>query len=103
MCISKVLSQTLFSLYTADLEKKLRRGRAGGVVIGREKIWSLAYVDDIIRLAKNAQDLKEMLGRMNLYLERKDLVLNGGKLKVVVFKRKKRQKKKEEWRWERRK
>lgn len=34
-CLS---SPTLFSTSTADLEKKLRRGQAGGIVIGRGKM-----------------------------------------------------------------
>lgn len=70
------LSPTLFSLYTADLEEKLRRV---GVVIRRKKFWFLAYADDIVLLAKNPQDLKEMVG-MKRYLEGKELTLNASKL-----------------------
>lgn len=33
-----LLSPTLFSTSTADLEKKPRRGQAGGIVIGRGKM-----------------------------------------------------------------
>lgn len=58
------LSQTLFALYTADLEEKMRRGQPGGVVIGGIKFWSLAYADDIVLLAKTPKELKEMMGRM---------------------------------------
>lgn len=93
------LSPVLFSLYTADLEEKLRRGQAGGVLIGREKIWSLAYADDIALLAKHPQDLKEMMGRMKRFLEGKELLLNTEKSKVITFKRGRGQKKKEEWKW----
>lgn len=32
------LSPTLFSLYIGNLEEKLRRGQAGGVVVGRVKL-----------------------------------------------------------------
>lgn len=93
------LSPTLFSLYTAELEEKLRRGQTGGMVIGREKIWSLAYADDIVLIAKDAQELKEMMGRLKTYLDKKDLTLNTGKSNVLVFKRRRSRKKKEEWKW----
>lgn len=93
------LSPTLFSLYTADLEEKLRRGQTGGVVVGNEKFWSLAYADDIVLIAERAQDLKEMMGRMKKYLEGKELVLNAEKSKILMFKRGRSAKKKEEWKW----
>lgn len=49
------LSSTLFALYTADLEERMRRGQAGGMVIGRIKFWSLTYADDIVLLAKGVE------------------------------------------------
>lgn len=93
------LSPILFSLYTADLEEKLRRKQAGGVVIRREKIWSLAYADDLVLLAMSAQELKEMMGSLKKYLEKKDLNLNAEKSKMLIFKKGRSQRKKEEWKW----
>lgn len=93
------LSPTLFSLYTADLEEKMRKGQAEGVVIRREKFWSLAYADDMVLLARNQQDLKEMIGRLKIYLERQDLILNAEKSKVLIFKTGRSQIKEVEWKW----
>lgn len=93
------MSSTLFSLYTADLEKKLERGQAGGVVIGNVKIWLLAYADDIVLLAKSPEEMKEMMRRMKRYLEKRDLVLNTNKSKLMVFKKERGTKKKEKWKW----
>jgi hypothetical protein len=70
------LSPTLFALYIADIEDVLRKGQAGGLVIGREKLWSLAYADDIVLVAKNADEMKEMLKSFAKFLERRDLILS---------------------------
>lgn len=93
------LSPTLFTLYIAELEEKMERGQAGGVVIGREKIWTLAYADDITLLAKKPEDLKEMIKRMKRLLDKKQLTLNAEKSKVLIFNKGKNKKKKEEWIW----
>lgn len=52
------LSPTLFTIYVADLEETMRKNQAGGVRIGKEKIWTLAYADDIALLANEPKDLK---------------------------------------------
>jgi len=44
----------------------------GGLIIGREKVWSLT--DDIILVAKEAANLKEML-KSFLNLVKKELIL----------------------------
>lgn len=101
LCVNKSErdSNSTFSLYTADLEEKLERGQAGGVVIGNVKIWSLAYADDIVLLAKSPEEMKEMMRRMKRYLEKRDLVLNTNKSKLMVFKKGRGTKKKEKWKW----
>lgn len=90
------LSSTLLALYTADLEERMRRGQAGGVVIGRIKFWSLTYADDIVLLAKTPKELKEMMGRMK-YLDSREL--NANQSKLLIFKRGRSLKKKEDWKW----
>lgn len=62
------MSPTLFNIYVMDL-KELEKGRSGGVVIGREKFWSIMYADDIVLLAKSESELKEMIFRK--FLEKK--------------------------------
>lgn len=55
------MSPTLFNIYVMDLKEELEKGQSGGVVIGREKFWSIMYVDDIVLLAKSESELKEMM------------------------------------------
>lgn len=93
------LSPTLFTLYVADLEDVMRKGQAGGIVIGSEKIWTLAYADDMVLIAKERKELKEMMRRLEKYLDRRKLELNADKTKVLTFKKGRGKKKKEEWRW----
>lgn len=43
------MSPTLFNVYIMDIEEEMKKEQNGGVVIGREKIWSLSYADDVVR------------------------------------------------------
>jgi hypothetical protein len=36
-------------------------------VVGKEKVWSLAYADDLVVLAREEKGMKEMLGSMEKY------------------------------------
>jgi len=46
------LSLLLFNLYIAGIDKMLKARMIGGIEIGRGRIWNLAYVDDIVLLAR---------------------------------------------------
>lgn len=81
------LSPTLFLLLVADLEEEMKKGQVGGLQVGSERLWSLAYADDLVILAKNEKGMKEMMKRMEKYLKRKRLQLNTDKSKMVCFKR----------------
>lgn len=70
------LSPILFSLLIADIEEKMKKGQVGGVQVGRERIWSLAYADDLVIMARSEEGMKEMLKRMQKYLKKKKLYLN---------------------------
>jgi hypothetical protein len=39
------MSPSLFAAFIGDIEEMFRKGQAGGVVVGKEKVWSLAYAD----------------------------------------------------------
>lgn len=52
-----------------------------------KRIWTLAYADDLVMLAKSEEGMKEMLKRMERFLKRKKLQLNTEKSKMVCFKR----------------
>ena len=71
------------------------------MVIGRRKIWTLAYADDIILMATKESDMKGLLKRMEMYLARKNLQLNVEKSKVVTFRKGGGKKTVVEWKWRR--
>ncbi|KAH0820314.1 hypothetical protein GEV33_002477 [Tenebrio molitor] len=54
------LSPSLFAAFIGDMEEMFRKGQAGGVVVGKEKVWSLAYADDLVVLAKEEKGMKEI-------------------------------------------
>lgn len=68
--------------------------------MGGERIWSLAYADDLIIMAKSEEGMKEMLKRMEKYLKRKKLYLNIEKSKMVCFRSGGGRKRRTEWKWE---
>lgn len=55
----------------------------GGIKVGAMKVWSLAYADDEVLLAKDAIELKVMTMNLEEYLEEKQLTLNSKKSKVM--------------------
>lgn len=94
------LSPTLFSLYLADIEDALRKNQDGGIMIGKTKIWTLAYADDIVLLASDAQGLRNMMQRLERSFRRKELILNAEKIQVMRFRNNKVKRRKECWNWE---
>ncbi|KAH0816507.1 hypothetical protein GEV33_006284 [Tenebrio molitor] len=46
--------------FIGDIEEMFRKGQAGGVVVGKEKVWSLAYTDDLVVLAREEKGMKEI-------------------------------------------
>lgn len=81
------LSPTLFSVYTADMETFLRRAQAGGVTIGRQRIHMLAYADDVLILAEDADQMKEVIRILKKYFELNAMTANIGKTKIMTFSR----------------
>lgn len=63
------------------------KGQIGGVRIGRERIWSLAYADDLVLLRKNEKSMKEMMKRTERYLKEKKLQLNAKQSKMVCLRK----------------
>ena len=47
----------------------MRKAQEGGVRIGRKKIFSLSYADDVILLANSDTGMREMLKRFRKYIE----------------------------------
>lgn len=94
-----VLSPLLFSIYIAGLEKEFVKRNLGGVRVGRLRIWSLAYADDMVILAVNHEAMLDMIDTLRKFLSDRDLMLSTEKTKMLVF-NKARQSKKKKSRWE---
>jgi len=86
------LSPILFTLLIADVEEKMKKGQIGDIRIGKESIWTLAYVDDLVIMAKSEEGMKEMLKRMERYLKGKKLQLNVEKTKMNMFREERKKK-----------
>ena len=71
----------------------------GGVRIGGEKVRSLAYADDMVLVAEDEGELGGMIGKLERYLDRKKLVLNMEKTKIVRFAKGGGRRKKLSWSW----
>lgn len=83
------LSLTLFNLYIADLSEKLRKEIERGLLVGKPKVWSLIYADDITLFAKWEKELKGMINRLGRYVKTKGMELCLKKPKVIVYEKKK--------------
>lgn len=79
------LSPLLFALYIADLDRTLELNQLGGVLVGRKKIFCLAFADDIIIMAYSAAELKDMIKALQRFANKRQLVINADKSKVMVF------------------
>jgi len=93
-----VMSPLLFNIYMAELEERFERRGIGGVGVGNNRVWNLAYADDLVILAKNREAMLDMLQTLKRFLKERDMELNTEKSKMLVFNRK-RKEKKERWEW----
>jgi ribosomal silencing factor RsfS len=41
--------------------------------VGREKVWSLAFADDMVIVAKSEREMKEMMRNLEKYVRKKKL------------------------------
>jgi len=75
----------------------MRKVKWGGVVLKEEKVYSLAYADDIVLIAESEEEMKSVIERMEDYLDKKRLELNVKKTKIMRFKKGGGREKR--WRW----
>lgn len=50
-------------------------------------MYTLAYADDVVLMAEYEGEMRSMLERLEEYLDRKGLVLNVQKMKVMRFRK----------------
>ncbi|KMQ84653.1 neurofilament medium polypeptide-like protein [Lasius niger] len=98
--VRRGLTERVKEIYETDVEEEMRRGQVGEVWVGKERIWTLAYADDLVILAKSEEGMKEMLKRMERFLNKKKLQLNTDKYKMVCFKKGGGRRGEREWKWE---
>lgn len=94
-----VMSPLFFNLYIADLNRCMRKRGTGGIKLSNDRIWLLAYADDMIILAKNREGLMDIIDTLKKVLKDKELVLNTEKTKVIAFNRSGKEKL-GKWKWE---
>jgi len=86
-------------VYIAETDIEFKKRGIGGVEIGKERLWNLAYADDIVLLAMNKEALEDMLVMFGNFVKARKLELvSVGKTKVLVFNRG-RNERKEVWKW----
>ncbi|RLU19665.1 hypothetical protein DMN91_008222 [Ooceraea biroi] len=83
----------------ADLEEEMGKVRWGGVRLGRERVYSLSYADDVVLMSEDKEGMKSIMVRLEKYLEEKKLELNSDKTMVVRFRKGRGRMDKRIWRW----
>lgn len=79
------------------MEDYMKKGRWGRVRLGEERVYSLAYADDVVLLAEEEEGIKCLISRLEKYLDEKGLELNREKTKVVRFRKGGERMKKVSW------
>ncbi len=81
------LSPLLFNQFVGGLGKWIENNQEGGVVMGRYKIFLLAYADDMVIVARPAEELQSMIDHVSKYFIKKKLIMNVEKSKLMVFRK----------------
>lgn len=71
----------LFKLLIANMEGEMEKVRWGGIEFGGRKEYS--YVDDVVLLEEEEDEMKSTIKRLEGYLEKKRFKLNLKKTKVT--------------------
>lgn len=45
----------------ADLEERMQRKGKGGVILGKKRVYALAYADDVALMAENERGMKLLM------------------------------------------
>jgi hypothetical protein len=67
--------------------------------VGREKVWSLTFADDVVTVAKIEREMKEMMRSQGKYVRKKKLEVNVETTKMMEFKKRKRKSEENELKW----
>lgn len=72
-----------------DLEEKLKRRGKGGIILGKGRIYSLAYANDVVLMSENESGMRLLIKEFEKYVREKDLYINVEKTKAMRFMKKK--------------
>ena len=65
------LSSKLFNIEFTDLERKMKLCQEAGLVLGREKVWSIIYADDGALVTGSKEGLQKIVNRFGKYVKKK--------------------------------
>lgn len=76
---------TLLTIFILDMKEMLRKGQAKNILVRKEKVWLLVYVDSIILMVDRVKERKKMIMILEKYLINKKLFLNIEKYEIMVL------------------
>ena len=91
------LSPTLFAIYISEIDEILEKAQTGGILLGRNRIKTLAYADDLVLLSREEYEMKEMMNVLEKFSNARKLTLNTNKTKIMIFKRGRGKARKTNW------
>jgi hypothetical protein len=62
----------------------------GRSVVGREKVWNLAFANNLVIVAKSEREIKEMMNSLEKYVRKKKREVNVEKTKMTAVQERKR-------------
>lgn len=93
------MSPMLFNMLLADIEEEMGRVKWRGVKLGKGRVYTLSYADDMVLLAENEEEMRSMMERLEEFFDRKRLKLNIGKTKIVRFRKGGGRETRKDWKW----
>lgn len=64
----------------------MARVKWGGIKLG-ERVYSLSYADDMVHVKEDEGSMRNIMKRLERYLDGKGLALNTEKIKIVRFRK----------------
>ena len=80
-----ILSPNLFNIYAEAIMREALEDFEGGIKIGGRRITNMRYADDTTLLCNNREDLLKLLKSVKDASERRGLLLNTKKTKIMVI------------------
>jgi predicted nucleotidyltransferase len=53
-------------------------------VVGREKVWNVAFANNLVIVAKTGREMKEMMKSLGKYVRKRKLEVNVENTKMIV-------------------